>query len=1036
MFTVWFFVASLQDEIRSQIETTKSLLKRSFAQTRKFFEEKAKKEEAVKATEIPKGFVATGRVQETVKLSAPTPRLRGPAAQADPKKFEKEFSKQQQVALEDLKKRAKTEVRKASLASAVSETKKFEEELKQSFRLQDKKISEAIKRGEKKVIVGTSKQDGVVVTQRQDLKKFQKRIQDVKGNLRSQFQKSLEGQLTSFERDEVKRAVAAASRTAEFKREVGQRTLGKIVTGTGRIKPEFAKAEVRARLPTVAPRAKPGVRQEVGVAAGKAVAGLVTFGQAAKLPELERQRAERLGVAAVRGVTFGVLAPKFVIETPEEAIIAGVGRTAGFEFVVAPAISRVATGVARAFPRARKALEKLPGAEVTEETREVLRPVEEQRGFRVVAQEVVGARVGPEEVVAGRALAFPTGAADDVFLAPKAQIFRVTERVGGPEIIEAGTREFGERVVTFGGPRLELPSPLEIEIFKRTGRVPTALPFTEAARVTTAAREIPPEVIAKGTRAVEEFLGQRVAVPGRAVEFFAEVRAPVDSDLLKGREEIFSLISSGRRGVTPTTQFAALGPSQFDPITSKELARAFAEATAAKKITVVDIPKLRGPAIGAGIVGAVAKGKPGEVSVRAGEVSKRVVESLGITPSQLGKPAPISLGVTVRAPAAPRGQVQAVAQALAQQVRPAPTDLGVISVPVTTGFVREVVAEPRVALRTLPLDIERPAGVRVSPSVVFERRPEVARVTEVQVRRPTIQIPAVAERVAFRDITKTRQVIVSRVAQAQRSSLIQAPSVTPAVKARLDTKVRARVRQSPLQIQAPAVAVATRLSFAQVIAPGVTAVRAVTVRPGVPSVGRFAPLPGPPVRRPRREPIRRPGVEPAFVPQVKVKGKFRDASAVPLPRNKAINLGARVVDRTTSRSFRVVRRGQTEVTDDVGFRLKRKFRKKDSTFIERSRHAIDSSGERAGIPFNPLRIKRLKESLARRKAGQAVRRRSPLIIPGSNSRARGARRVATVGVATRSAPPRARGGLSIFGGSNARRTPPKKTSRRRRMSII
>ena len=39
-----------------------------------------------------------------------------------------------------------------------------------------------------------------------------------------------------------------------------------------------------------------------------------------------------------------------------------------------------------------------------------------------------------------------------------------------------------------------------------------------------------------------------------------------------------------------------------------------------------------------------------------------------------------------------------------------------------------------------------------------------------------------------------------------------------------------------------------------------------------------------------------------------------------------------------------------------------------NTFVEKSKFAIDSQGEKLGIPFSPLRIPRLREALARRRA--------------------------------------------------------------------
>ncbi len=119
--------------------------------------------------------------------------------------------------------------------------------------------------------------------------------------------------------------------------------------------------------------------------------------------------------------------------------------------------------------------------------------------------------------------------------------------------------------------------------------------------------------------------------------------------------------------------------------------------------------------------------------------------------------------------------------------------------------------------------------------------------------------------------------------------------------------------------------------------------------------------------------------KPAFTTEVREgetkADKFIRVRKRLLPKQRAINLGARVVDNTTARTFRVKRRGTTTLSDTNRFPLKDKFRgvkgksKLDPrSFVEKSKFAIDSPGERLGIPFNPLRIPRLKEAQARKQA--------------------------------------------------------------------
>ena len=136
----------------------------------------------------------------------------------------------------------------------------------------------------------------------------------------------------------------------------------------------------------------------------------------------------------------------------------------------------------------------------------------------------------------------------------------------------------------------------------------------------------------------------------------------------------------------------------------------------------------------------------------------------------------------------------------------------------------------------------------------------------------------------------------------------------------------------------------------------------------------------------------------AFITEVRLgerKGdKFVITTGRKLPRNKAINKGARIVDNTTSRSFRIIRKGTTLLRDDREFFRKDKFRGRKGktklppkTFVEKSKFAIDSFGERAGIPFSPSRIPRLREALAMKKQRKVTK--SQRRIPKSLTTGRG-----------------------------------------------
>ncbi len=119
--------------------------------------------------------------------------------------------------------------------------------------------------------------------------------------------------------------------------------------------------------------------------------------------------------------------------------------------------------------------------------------------------------------------------------------------------------------------------------------------------------------------------------------------------------------------------------------------------------------------------------------------------------------------------------------------------------------------------------------------------------------------------------------------------------------------------------------------------------------------------------------------KPAFTTEVREgerKGdKFFRVRKQTLPRQRAINLGARIADNTTARTFRIKRKGKTTLPDTKRFPLKDKFRGRigksklpPKVFVEKSKFAIDSPGERLGIPFSPLRIPRLKAAQERKRA--------------------------------------------------------------------
>lgn len=96
----------------------------------------------------------------------------------------------------------------------------------------------------------------------------------------------------------------------------------------------------------------------------------------------------------------------------------------------------------------------------------------------------------------------------------------------------------------------------------------------------------------------------------------------------------------------------------------------------------------------------------------------------------------------------------------------------------------------------------------------------------------------------------------------------------------------------------------------------------------------------------------------AFDVYVREKGKFIKASKKPLPKNKALNFGADIVDRSSAVTFKIIKsKRKTSMIDDFSFLYQHKFRnkkpnskiKQNPVFIEKNKFRIDTPGELRGI---------------------------------------------------------------------------------------
>lgn len=82
---------------------------------------------------------------------------------------------------------------------------------------------------------------------------------------------------------------------------------------------------------------------------------------------------------------------------------------------------------------------------------------------------------------------------------------------------------------------------------------------------------------------------------------------------------------------------------------------------------------------------------------------------------------------------------------------------------------------------------------------------------------------------------------------------------------------------------------------------------------------------------------------------VKEGGQYTRVNRKPLPKNKALNLGAEITDNTLSQQFKLARSKRTRIKDDTGFYLGNKFSYSQGTYKEKKGYAIDSLGEVQGI---------------------------------------------------------------------------------------
>ncbi len=315
----------------------------------------------------------------------------------------------------------------------------------------------------------------------------------------------------------------------------------------------------------------------------------------------------------------------------------------------------------------------------------------------------------------------------------------------------------------------------------------------------------------------------------------------------------------------------------------------------------------------------------------------------------------------------------------------------------TLDSIKAQVEKGKVAIGKLKPKQKKP----IEETIQIQRQPQIKILTkELKIFAPKVKVKARSKLVTPLVESVTKQTPVSKVAAITKqgvkpiSKTIQEPKVIqqPKVIQDIRTLLEVKTIQQPISIQQP------KSIVRQQIVQDVATIQQLRQVQKLALAQRPAAIPKP-IQKPLKTPLPKipkgfllglPSPKgkpfkkvPAFKTEVregiKKSDKFIEVSRQTLPKNKSLNRGARIVEHTTARTFRVKRMGTTNIKDDPTFKLKDQFRGKigrsrlsSDSIIEKSQFAINTFGERAGIPFNPIRIPRLKEAIARKQAGKIM----------------------------------------------------------------
>lgn len=597
--------------------------------------------------------------------------------------------------------------------------------------------------------------------------------------------------------------------------------------------------------------------------------------------------------------------------------------------------------------------------------------------------ERVGAGVTRSVLIAGGFVAGQRAApvvGRGVLRATRAAAARVSVLDEPPLIIRTATRP-----IQLQPPRRALPA-VRAELARR-GIAPARLPVPRAPTLPTPGRRpIPPGFTGIKTELGIQTLrpiptGLRPTIPG------------VPAGLLSPRERLARF--AAREGVTLRAPSTATRPFQLPRPTPRR----------------PGVPqRLRGidPLTGRGRIEPTRR--PFVELIRDG---RRQVITVDPT---TGRAVFIEIGAPARGPVRPFRRPTPT-PALPERRPPPPTRAGLVSLEVARPVRRRTllprqVTRPQETARRIREQLQRslqrgrPTAQRrrerEQATLAFRQlfqQPERTQVATQQLRRATG-----ARRAEVRAVRRGRAQVIGfqqlDVQEVRRQRAVTLGAVSFGRVRRLDVRFARELisdtRQRVVPVVEPAVRQVTRQEFfppppraapARVVLPVAPSPPPALLPPRAPPLPRPPRIPTEPVsprqpfRLPRFERERVEGVRgQGFNVLVKEKGKktFFKANTDSLPRNKALNFGANIVDNSAAATFKVRRaKTQTELVDDPSFSKAGKFRspkgksplrEQEPVLIEKNLFRIDSLGERQQITAKGLIARR--EAAQRRRAGQ------------------------------------------------------------------